>query len=756
MRGNTITLNLAKGSIARAGGLFQYDYGQRLILEGVELPFSYEVHFSNKERGESKTSLGDSTGVDIPDEYLQSGENIHVWLYLHNTENDGETEYHGIISVQKRAKPKNQAPTPVQQDVITQTLAALDAAVDEAEGIAEAIPETVNTALQEAKDSGEFDGFSPVANVVKEGHVATITITDKEGTTTATVEDGSSVIIDDNAGAGVKDKTWSADKITQAIGDINSFDIEIVQTLPVTGKDHTIYFVPKQGGTGDSYDEYLYLNGQWEMIGTTDVDVSNKADKTDTVLLTTLSRGRKSGTTVGTNSFAFGNDVTASANNAFAEGYNTRATGASAHAEGGSTTASGQNSHAEGESTAATNTRAHAEGYLTTASGAYSHAEGYGAVNKGALGKADHAEGYQTTANSGSGANVYGAHAEGVGTTASNHGAHAEGGGSVASGSSAHAEGGSTVASGHQSHSEGGGTTASGGTAHAEGGGTQATGTAAHAEGSATQALGNASHAEGYMTKASANAHSEGYNTTASGSNSHSEGESTTASALDAHAEGFNTQATGQRSHAEGVSTTASGDGSHSEGTGTTASSDNAHAEGYHTEASGIHAHAEGYYTVASGAYSHAEGYYTEAVQHYSHVSGIYNVPDLIDYPTWEAGTHYYVGDKTKRFVQMSGGYIAIINYNCTVENTDTTFNSSHWQQTTAPTAHIFIVGVGTNASNKRNGFALDRNGNASFRGDAYVGCENDSSGGSKLISEANIATTTETQAIITDYGVSA
>ena len=40
-------------------------------------------------------------------------------------------------------------------------------------------------------------------------------------------------------------------------------------------------------------------------------DISGKADKSDTVLLTTLSRGRKSGTTVGAGSFAFGNNVTA-------------------------------------------------------------------------------------------------------------------------------------------------------------------------------------------------------------------------------------------------------------------------------------------------------------------------------------------------------------------------------------------------------------------------------------------------------------
>lgn len=37
------------------------------------------------------------------------------------------------------------------------------------------------------------DGYSPIANVVKEGSTATITITDKTGTTTASISDGVSV-----------------------------------------------------------------------------------------------------------------------------------------------------------------------------------------------------------------------------------------------------------------------------------------------------------------------------------------------------------------------------------------------------------------------------------------------------------------------------------------------------------------------------------------------------------------------------------
>ena len=199
MRGNTILMHLNRGQTSRAGELFQYDYGQKLLFAGVTLPESYEVHFSNQEHGSSKTMLGDATGVDIPDEYLTSGDPVHVWVYLHDGADDGETEYHGIIGVAKRAKPTDQQPTPVQQSIIEQAITALNAGVTEVEGIAEGIPQTIDTALAEAKASGEFDGekgdpgddgFSPtvVISEITKGH--RVTVTDAEGDHAFDVLDG--------------------------------------------------------------------------------------------------------------------------------------------------------------------------------------------------------------------------------------------------------------------------------------------------------------------------------------------------------------------------------------------------------------------------------------------------------------------------------------------------------------------------------------------------------------------------------------
>ena len=98
---------------------------------------AYEVHFSNSLHGESKTMIGDATGVDIPDEYLLSGENVFVWVFIHTGESDGETEFSGFIPVNERAKPTDIQPTPEQQDVITQAIAVLNEAIEEMRSLPE-------------------------------------------------------------------------------------------------------------------------------------------------------------------------------------------------------------------------------------------------------------------------------------------------------------------------------------------------------------------------------------------------------------------------------------------------------------------------------------------------------------------------------------------------------------------------------------------------------------------------------------------
>ena len=55
--------------------------------------------------------------------------------------------------------------------------------------------------------------------------------------------------------------------------------VTIVSQLPDTGDERTIYFVNKSGSLNDIYDEYMYIEGKWESIGSTAIDLSQYYDK---------------------------------------------------------------------------------------------------------------------------------------------------------------------------------------------------------------------------------------------------------------------------------------------------------------------------------------------------------------------------------------------------------------------------------------------------------------------------------------------
>ena len=57
---------------------------------------------------------------------------------------------------------------------------------------------------------------------------------------------------------------------------------KVVNELPATGEAGTVYLVPKQSaGTGDVYDEYIYVDGSFEHIGSTEIDLSNYYTKAE-------------------------------------------------------------------------------------------------------------------------------------------------------------------------------------------------------------------------------------------------------------------------------------------------------------------------------------------------------------------------------------------------------------------------------------------------------------------------------------------
>jgi len=139
-----------------ADPLWQWDYGQILQFPDLDLPEAYEVHFSNqRDIGTAKTAIGNADGVLIPDEYLTTGEDLHVWIFLHAGLEDGESEYYTRIKVQRRPESTNEQPTPEEQSVITQAIAALNKAVEETAADAAAADASAQASAQSASESAQ-------------------------------------------------------------------------------------------------------------------------------------------------------------------------------------------------------------------------------------------------------------------------------------------------------------------------------------------------------------------------------------------------------------------------------------------------------------------------------------------------------------------------------------------------------------------------------------------------------------------------
>lgn len=113
--------------------IIKEDYGLVLKIEGVELPSTYQVDFSNDEHhGTSVTMIGDSDGVLIPSQFISSGKDVFAFLY-HVGADYGRTVYKFRIPNRVRPDRTNEQPTPEQQSAIDQAIEALNDAVERVE-----------------------------------------------------------------------------------------------------------------------------------------------------------------------------------------------------------------------------------------------------------------------------------------------------------------------------------------------------------------------------------------------------------------------------------------------------------------------------------------------------------------------------------------------------------------------------------------------------------------------------------------------
>ena len=84
--------------------------------------------------------------------------------------------------------------------------------------------------------------------------------------------------------SGNLDKYVTEPKLQEALAKIKTLNKEVVDTLPATGQDDVIYLVKDSKGKANNvYLEYLWINGAFELIGSTEVDLSGYAKKSDLI-----------------------------------------------------------------------------------------------------------------------------------------------------------------------------------------------------------------------------------------------------------------------------------------------------------------------------------------------------------------------------------------------------------------------------------------------------------------------------------------
>ena len=132
-----------------------------------------------------------------------------------------------------------------------------------------ALSSTSTNAVQNKVVNSALGGKAPLAS-------PTFTGTPKAPTATAGTNDTT-----------IATTAFVTSAISKAVAGISTLNFEVVTSLPTSGKAATIYLKSKTGTTNDVYDEYIWVNNKWELVGSTAVDLSGYLKETDLVELTT-------------------------------------------------------------------------------------------------------------------------------------------------------------------------------------------------------------------------------------------------------------------------------------------------------------------------------------------------------------------------------------------------------------------------------------------------------------------------------------
>ena len=199
------------------GEITEEDYGIVFQMPDLDLPAAYQVDFSNKlTGGTALTVVGNSDGALIPTSLIDSGKDVYAFLYYTGV-GFGKTTHVFRINNNRRAKRGTPAPTPTQQSIIDQTIAALNTAVEA----------TAADAEQTASDAARAEAARTAAESAEANAEASATAAAQSEANAAQSESTASAAAT-SASASAASAATNADRAEQAANTAGYLDVEIV------------------------------------------------------------------------------------------------------------------------------------------------------------------------------------------------------------------------------------------------------------------------------------------------------------------------------------------------------------------------------------------------------------------------------------------------------------------------------------------------------------------------------------------------
>lgn len=157
MENKIVTAIFKDSTHTKVSDVWQYDYGQILRIQGLDLPTAVEVDFAVAGASESIARIGTTkdgvTDVVIPDSLIETGNNLVAYIYLRDAES-GNTEYQIDMLVTKRAKPEAYD-RPEDKELFGQAIEAVNTAADRAEKAGQTAQEAAQKAGLDAEQTAQ-------------------------------------------------------------------------------------------------------------------------------------------------------------------------------------------------------------------------------------------------------------------------------------------------------------------------------------------------------------------------------------------------------------------------------------------------------------------------------------------------------------------------------------------------------------------------------------------------------------------------